>query len=84
MRLSIRPNSLEVSGSRSWAVNRSIDQWVTGRATDAEVIEMDSNLRAVIEPERESALHRLSAIITLGALVLRAAWALIRWGHEAP
>ena len=44
---------------------------------------MSSNLRAVTEPEREGALQRLTAMIILGALVVRAAWALIRWGNEA-
>lgn len=55
----------------------------TGRTTDTEVVEMSSNLRAVTEPEREGALQRLTAMIILGALVVRAAWALIRWGNEA-
>ena len=48
-----------------------------------EVVEMSSNLKAVTEPERESALQRLTASIAFGALVVRAAWALIRWGNVA-
>ncbi len=44
---------------------------------------MNSNLRAVSEPDRDGALQRLTAMIALGALVVRAAWALIRWGNEA-
>ena len=44
---------------------------------------MSSNLRAVTGPEREGALQRLTAMMSLAALVVRAAWALIRWGNEA-
>ena len=62
--------------------NRSTNGY-RGEQTDAEVVEMSSNLKAVTEPERASALQRLTASIALGALVVRAAWALIRWGNEA-
>ena len=48
-----------------------------------EVVEMSSNLRVATEPERDGALQRLTAMIVLAALVVRAAWALIRWGREA-
>ncbi len=44
---------------------------------------MSSNLRVVTKPERDGALQRLTAMIALGALVVRAAWALMRWGKEA-
>ena len=50
------------------------------RATDAWTVDMSSNPRAVIGPEREGAFQRLTAMIDFVALVARAAWALIRWG----
>ena len=52
----------------------------TGRTTVAWVVEMSGNLRVVTGPEREGALHRLTAMIGLTALVVQATWALIRWG----
>ena len=42
---------------------------------------MSSNLKAVTEAEREGTLQRLGAMVGLGALAVRAAWALIRWGN---
>ena len=51
-----------------------------GRTTKTQVVEMRSNLRAVTAPEREGAFQRLTAIIGLGALMVRATWALMRWG----
>ena len=41
---------------------------------------MSNDLRTVTEPDREGPLQRLTAIIGLAALTVRATWTLIHWG----